>query len=183
MSEEGSDATTLEPTVDREARKLLPAPAVDRGGGESGAIDPAYRPGFRLALQTEGAFGLTRPSFYNHLLGGRLDYVFTQDVSLGGYLAYANLKGKDGRASNVLPYAMLEYRVRGSRSSRLRIPFRFATGYLPRNGPFLRLSGGLSFPVGKTTILGLDLLAPTWWIAQNRTVVSLDLGVELSFAL
>lgn len=145
--------------------------------------DPADREGYRLAAQTEGAIGLTSPSFYNHLLGARLDYVFPNDLSLGGYLGYANLKGKDGRASNVLPLLMLEYRLHASRSSRLRIPLRFESGYLPKNGPVLRLSGGVSFPLGETTRLGFDLLAPTFWIVQKRTVVSLDLAAEVSFAL
>lgn len=161
-----------------------PAPLAEGGAPSAGqSRDPADRAGYRLALQTEGAIGLTKPSFYNHLLGVRLDYVFPEDLTLGGYLGYANLKGKDGRASNVLPYLMLEYRLHTSSSSRLRIPLRFESGYLPKNGPFLRLSAGVAVPIGETTRLGFDLLAPTFWIVQNRTVVSLDLAAEVSFAL
>lgn len=166
------------------AESNVPPPLAQGGAPYPGqAPDPADRSGYRLAVQTEGAIGLTTPSFYNHLLGARLDYVFPEDLSLGGYLGYANLKGKNGRTSNVLPYLMLEYRLHPSRSSRLRIPLRFESGYLPKNGPFLRLSAGVAVPIGETTRLGFDLLAPTFWIVKNRTVVSLDLAAEVSFAL
>lgn len=165
-------AATLSPVA--LAAETAPAPP---------PAEPADRAGYRVALQTEGAFGLTKPAFYNHLLGARLDYAFPNDLTLGGYLGYVNLKGKDGRAGNVLPYVMLEYRLHGARSSQLRIPLRFSSGYLPRNGPFMRLSAGLSFPVGESTRIGFDLVAPTFWVVQNRTVVSLDLAAEVSFAL
>ena len=116
-------------------------------------------------------------------MGARYDYGFTEDVALGGYLGYANLKGKDGRTSNVLPYAQLEYRIHGSQGSGFRIPLRFGTGYLPKNGPFLRVAAGLSFPLGDTAHLGFDLIAPTFWIVQNSTVVSMDVAAEVSFDL
>jgi hypothetical protein len=134
-------------------------------------------------VQTEGAVGLTTPRFYNHLLGARYDHAVTPELALGGYLGYANLKGKEGRAHNVLPYFQLEYRLRGSRPEEVQFPLRFGSGYLPRNGPFLRLSAGLSFPVGQTTRLGLDLLAPTFWVVRDSTVVSANVAAELTFAL
>ena len=98
----------------------------------------------RLALQTEAAIGVYPGDFYNHLVGGRLDLVFSPHVSFGGYLGYANLKGKEGRASNLLAYAQVEY-LAGA-PNHVRIPFRFASGYLPRNGPVMRLSTGFAFP-------------------------------------
>jgi hypothetical protein len=78
---------------------------------------------------------------------------------------------------------MLEYAHPWSKDSNVRIPFRFATGYLPRNGNVLKLSVGVSFPIGQTTRVSFDVLAPTWWIVRNRTLVSLDLGAEVTFAL
>ena len=63
----------------------------------------------RFAVQTEAAIGVYPGDFYNHLAGVRLDLVFSPHVSFGGYVGYANLKGKDGRANNVLPYAQVEY--------------------------------------------------------------------------
>src|SRR3954463_4126172 len=63
----------------------------------------------RLAVQTEAAGGGAPGPFYNHLLGGRLDGRFSPHISLGGYLGYANLKGKDGRVGAALAYAQLEY--------------------------------------------------------------------------
>ena len=55
------------------------------------------------------AIGVYPGDFYNQLVGGRVDLVFSPHVSFGGYLGYANLKGKDGRASNLLAYAQVEY--------------------------------------------------------------------------
>jgi hypothetical protein len=127
--------------------------------------------------------GLTRPGFYNHLLGARYDYLVTPTLGFGGSLAYANLKGKEGRAHNVLPAFQLEYRLKGDSPTAVHFPLRFGSGYLPRNGPVLRLSGGLSSPVGTTTRLGLDLLAPTLWVVHDSIVVSANVGAELSFAL
>lgn len=137
----------------------------------------------RLALQTEGAVGLTRPGFYNHLLGARYDHAVTSELALGGALAYVNLKGKQGRAHNLLPSFQLEYRLRGAEKKAVQFPLRFSSGYLPRNGPVLRVAAGLSFPVGETTRLGLDLLAPTFWVVRDSLVVSANVALELSFAL
>ncbi|MBM4363351.1 MAG: hypothetical protein FJ104_11765, partial [Deltaproteobacteria bacterium] len=91
---------------------------------------------------------------------------------------YANLKGPDGRAGNVLVNALLEHRFE-ARS--LEIPLRFSAGYLPRNGPVVRLATGLAFPLGTGTRLTLDLLSPTFWAARDRTAFSFDLGAEISF--
>ena len=50
---------------------------------------PPTRLPMRFALQTEAAIGVYPGDFYNHLLGGRLDLVFSPHVSFGGYLGYA----------------------------------------------------------------------------------------------
>jgi hypothetical protein len=179
-----TDAASLEPEVDRMTRSLLPAVPTSTEATDVSRAGPAdaHAPS-RLAIQTEAAFGIASHPFYNHLLGARYDYAFTQDFALGGYLGYANLKGKDGRTSNVLPYLQLEYRMHWSRTSEVRVPLRFGTGYLPKNGPVLRAAAGLSFPVGETTHLGFDLITPTLWIIDNRAAFSLDLAAELSFDL
>lgn len=151
-------------------------------GADPGATDDDDGPqGLRLAASTESAFGLTSEFFYNHLAGGRLDYRFSRHVALGGYLGYANLRGKSGRAHNVLSYAQLEYRALPWDS--VGIPVRFAAGYLPNNGPWLRTSLGVSFELTDTTELVFDLLAPTFWYTDDLLVVSLNLGAELAFAL
>jgi hypothetical protein len=185
FASESADAAALEGTVDQMARKLLPAAPPPEA--TAAPADDSTRPdedlGPRLAIQTEGAFGLGQHFFYNHLAGARLDYGFPGDFAIGGYLGYANLKGKDGRTNNVLPYAQVEYRIHWSSTSSVRIPVRLGSGYLPKNGPFLRLAAGPSFRLGESVRLGFDLLAPTIWIVRNSTVFSMDVAAEVSFAL
>jgi hypothetical protein len=133
----------------------------------------------RLALQTEAAIGLYPGDFYNHLVGGRFDLVFSPHVSFGGYLGYANLKGKEGRASNMLAYVQAEY-MAGAPNG-VRVPFRFASGYLPRNGPVMRLATGFAFPVSPTVDVVTEVLAPMIWLTGDQMVVSMDLAAELIF--
>jgi hypothetical protein len=135
----------------------------------------------RFAVQTEAALGVYPGDFYNHLAGVRLDLVFSPHVSFGGYVGYANLKGKDGRASNVLPYAQVEYML-GSPGG-IRFPLRFASGYLPRNGPVVRLSAGFAFPLTPKVDLVTELLVPTIWITRDQMLLSMDLALELCFRL
>ena len=133
----------------------------------------------RLALQTEGAIGVYPGDFYNHLVGGRVDLVFSPHVSFGGYLGYANLKGKDGRTSNLLAYVQAEYLA--GWVGKVRIPLRFASGYLPRNGPVMRLSTGFAFPLTPTIDFFTELLAPMVWLTGDQMVVSMDLAAEIAF--
>lgn len=174
-----ADAAGIEAAVDRLVRSLLPP--VSNEASDS-AEEPA-KPWTRLALQTEGAFGLSSNFFYNHFAGARFDYGFTRDFALGAYVGYANLKGGEGRVHNVLPYLQLEYGLALSRASGLLLPLRFGTGYLPKNGPFLRLAAGPSFSLGRGVRLGFDLVAPTFVIVHDRTVVSMDIAAEVSFEL
>jgi hypothetical protein len=135
----------------------------------------------RFAVQTEAAIGVYPGDFYNHLAGVRLDLVFSPHVSFGGYVGYANLKGKDGRASNVLPYAQVEYML--GPPGGVRFPLRFASGYLPRNGPVVRLSAGFAFPLTPKIDLVTELLVPTIWITRDQMLLSMDLAAELLFRL
>lgn len=143
---------------------------------------PPRRP-LRLALQTEAAVGVWGGSFYNHLAGARLDYRFTPSTAFGASFAYANLKGKDGRASNVLGAIGLDQRIRLGHDGRWMIPLRFAGGYLPNNGPTLRLASGVAYELGDGLEVVLDLVAPTFWITHDTTVASMDFAVEIAFAL
>jgi hypothetical protein len=133
----------------------------------------------RLALQTEGAVGVFPGDFYNHLVGVRLDLVVSPHVSFGGYLGYANLKGKDGRAHDVLSYAQVEYLI--GPPGGVRIPLRFASGYLPRNGPVARLATGFAFSVTPTVDLVTELLAPMIWVTGDQMVLSMDLAAEIAW--
>lgn len=136
----------------------------------------------RYAAQAEAAFGVSGGHFYNQLAGVRVDYRFTEQLALGGYLGYANLKGKDGRAHDVLPYLNLEYRPRLGENGAFRLPLGFGTGYLPNNGPFLRLSAGISYALSPHTDIVLDFLTPTFWVIHDRTVISLGTALEISYA-
>jgi len=136
----------------------------------------------RYAFQVEPAFGVAGGSFYNQLAGARIDYRFTQEIALGGYLGYANLKGKDGRAHDVLPYLNLEYRPRLGQNGAFGLPLGFGTGYLPNNGPFLRLSAGLSYALGPQTEVMIAFFNPTFWVVHDRTVISLGAAIEVSYA-
>ena len=135
----------------------------------------------RLAAQVELASGVATGSFHNQLVGGRLDGRFSPHVSLGGYLGFADLKGKDGRLHAALAYAELEY-LAGDPTSWLRFPLRFATGYLTENGPVVRAVAGLSFKVGRSVDLVTEL-APMVWLTNNQTLLSLDLALELAYRL
>jgi hypothetical protein len=135
-----------------------------------------------LAVQTAGAAGVATGSFYNQLVGARLDLPFSPHVSGGVYLGYVNLKGKDGRTSNVLGYAEVEYRT-GAPGDKIRVPVRFASGYLPRNGPILRLATGLAFALGPRTEIVTEFLAPMLWVTNNQTLLSMNLSLELAFRL
>jgi hypothetical protein len=139
-------------------------------------------PSARFALRIEPAFGVSGGQFYNQLAGARVDARFTDKVALGAYLGYANLKGQEGRANNVLPALELEYRPSFGTSSAFGLPLRFATGYLPKNGPVLRLSLGISYAVTPKFDLVLDAFTPTFWVIRDRTVVSLGAGLEASWA-
>jgi hypothetical protein len=152
---------------------VLPAPA-----GRVDRADPAPQgSAWRLAVQTEAAVGITPGPFYNHLAGGRADYRFTDATSAGIYVGYANLKAPDdGRAHNVLSYLMLDYRV--SLSSDWSIPLRVASGYLPKNGPVLRLAAGFSHRLSDELELTLELFTPTLWVVDDKTVLSFDAALE-----
>ena len=92
----------------------------------------------------------------------------------------AVLRGKDGRAHNILTYLQIEDRVRISSASDITIPLRLGIGYLPFNGPVVRFSAGLNLPVSSRVELQLDVLAPTFWILPNeQTAVSLNPALEL----
>jgi hypothetical protein len=128
-------------------------------------------------VQTEAAFGVSGP-FYNHLAGARIDRRFSQATSLGLYLGYVNVKGKAGRDHNVLGYVQLDHRLGVGGS--IALPLRFATGYLPNNGPYLRLASGMAVDFDGFEIV-IDLLAPTLWVTHNQAVLSLDLAAEAAW--
>ena len=136
-----------------------------------------------IAFQTEAAFGLSSDFFYNHLLGVRVGFRITNDTHLGWYLGYTNLRGRNGRLSNFLPYMQVEHRIRIKPSSDVSIPLRGGFGYLPFNGPFFRLGVGVNIPFSDRMEVAFDILAPTFWVLPEKVAVSLNVAVELILRL
>lgn len=178
-----------------EAERMQPAPPGAPPGtirlGRGAALpdadeefeEPPMTTHLRLAIQTEGAIGTSDSGFYNHFLGTRLEYHLTRELLLGIYGGYANLKGRDGRAHNFVSYLQFEDRVRVGAGTDIAIPLRAGFGYLMRNGPILRLAAGVMFPLGDFAQLGIEVLAPTFWILPDRTLVSLNFSAELVIPL
>jgi len=174
--------TTTPPTTGPTASPFVPV------GGQGLRLEShrrSHRPSrrFDLALSTEAAVGTSSDHFYNHLIGARLDLRITTEILLGAYIGYANLTGRDGRAQNILFYLSGENRIRLGDGTDLTIPLRFAIGYLPFNGPFVRLSAGLNLPISDRVELGIDLIAPTFWVIPYGVAVSADFGLEVIYRL
>jgi|GEM_PF-4165357 len=199
-----ASAQELVATVARLTREAMPPPGVTTtpsaqtapgtpptaAPGTPGIVEPATPPRRRrhgrarrwvLAVRADLAFGASRDFFFNALLGARIDYRITPDIRLGAYVGYANLRGKDGRANNLLVLAQIEDRVRISSGTDIRVPLRLGIGYLPGNGPVVRLAAGIGFPITNRLEMTFDILAPTFWVIPGRTVVSLDLAAELGY--
>ncbi len=138
---------------------------------------------FDIALQTEAAFGVGSDFFYNHLFGARLGFRITTNSMLGLYFGYANLRGRDGRAGNMLMYLQYEHRLRPSMRSDFSIPIRAAIGYVPFNGPYFRLAAGVNIPLSSRVEIAFDILNPTFWLLPNSTAVSFDVAAEMIFRL
>lgn len=142
---------------------------------------PPTRP-LRLALTSSSAFGLTNARFFNQLVGARLEYRFTPRFAFGGALSYANLKGKDERVHNVLPEATTEYRLPLQPAS-IGIPLRFSLGFLPKNGPTLRVAAGIDFQLSERVSLEILPLEPMIWVVRERPELSLDASLALRLSL
>ncbi|MGE0788275.1 MAG: hypothetical protein AB7S26_21560 [Sandaracinaceae bacterium] len=155
----------------------------DPSGGSPGRRGATSEPEpelrrWSLTVQTEAVFGASQDFFYNHLIGVRLDFRITSTILLGAYVAYANLNARNDRAHNLLVMLQFENRIRISNDIDLTIPLRGAIGYLPFNGPVIRLAAGLNYAFTPDFEMGIDLLTPTFWILPDRTAVSLDVAVE-----
>jgi hypothetical protein len=96
-------------------------------------------------------------------------------------LAYANLKGKDRRVHDVLPEVESEYRLPLQHES-LGLPVRLALGYLPKNGPTLRLGAGFDFALGERAAFELVPFEAMIWVDRERPEVSLDGSLALGMA-
>ncbi len=94
-------------------------------------------------------------------------------------LGYANLNGRDGRENNLLPMFVLERRLRLGSHLDLSIPIKGAVGFLPFNGPVLRISAGLAYAIGERVEITADLLAPSFWLIDDDIFVSMNLSLGI----
>jgi hypothetical protein len=197
-----SGAEDLHQVVEALVRQVLPPPSTwdaataarlrSQATGQASAsaqparppvVAPAPRsrhPGRRwdVALQTEAAFGAGSRKFYNHLVGARLDLRITRTFNIGAYFGYVNLRGRNGRVSNLVTYLQLEDRIEVVGVDGLSIPLRAGFGYVPFNGPIIRIAAGLNYAISDRFEVGLDLLAPTFWFAGDSRPVSFDVALE-----
>lgn len=135
---------------------------------------------YRLTPSATTAFGVTHAKFVNQLVGLRFDYRFGPRFSFGGVVSYANLKGKDGRVSNMLPEVTLGYRI--GISDRFGIPLRYSLGFLPKNGPTMRLGAGLDIGLSDSVSLELTPLESMLWVTRDAPEVSFDGTLALAIA-
>ncbi len=134
---------------------------------------------FSVALQTEASIGVSTGGFYNHFVGLRFDARLTRDISIGIYAAYANLEGRNSRENNFAFALYGEDRIRFSARLPLVMPLRVALGYLPFNGPTLRLSAGVGYLLSDAWEIGLDVLVPTFYFLSDRIGVGFNPAIEL----
>ena len=166
-------------TTARVALLLAALTATKTAHAQTVTGESAERLPLRLAVQTEAAPGVTPGRFYNHLIGARLDVQFPPQISIGAYVGYVNLKGKGARAHNLLTYGQVEYMFSPFASS-IRVPIRFASGYLPMNGPMARLATGLAFSLSPKVDL-ITEVAPTFWVTGDQLLLSIDLALEVAY--
>jgi hypothetical protein len=166
---------TLSPGTRANPSSRADAPPAPAASAEAPALER------RLSAFSTTAFGLSGSGFVNELAGARFDLDYTPRFTLGFSVAYVNLKGKDGRASNVLPEATLGYRLPVSRV--VGVPLHLSCGYLAKNGPTLRLGAGFDFLLGERARLALTLLEPMVWVTHDRPESSLNLGLAFGMTL
>ena len=106
--------------------------------------------------------------------------MFSPHVSFGGYLGYANLKGKDGRAHNVLPYVAgrVHDRARSAASAS-----RSASPPATCRATARSCASPTGFAFALTPALDLvtELLAPMLWVTSDQMVLSMNLAAELVY--
>jgi hypothetical protein len=136
-----------------------------------------------LALQTEAVIGASEMGFYNHLIGAHLGFRINRSLALRLYGAYGNFAGRGQRAHNFLALLMFESRIKIATRFDLTVPLRAGIGYLPFNGPVVRLSAGFNLPIAERYEIGIDLLSPTFWVLPDQTLASFDIGIELIYRI
>jgi len=176
-TDSGAQPTPVQPLVQPPPVQPPPVHAPPDVGSDARAGAKADRIGKRATGFATVALGMPGLAFVNELVGARFELEYKLSFSFGASLAYANLKGKDGRVSNVLPEVWFGYYAPLGNS--LGFPIRFAGGFLPKNGPTARLSYGLGFSFSEKVSLELALVEPMIWVARDRPELSFNLGASV----
>lgn len=132
---------------------------------------------FQLGLYTVSAIGADGNGFYNHLIELSLGVRLRRNIILSLQLGYANLNGRDGRENNLLPMLVFERRLRLGPQLDLSIPIKGAVGFLPFNGPVLRVSAGLTYAIGERIEITADVLCPSFWLIGEDVFVSMNVSL------
>jgi hypothetical protein len=135
---------------------------------------------WEASLGVIAALGPGRNGFANALVAARVSYFPSDRLGFSFTTAYANLRGREARVSNVLFLAGIETAVDLLPERRIFIPLRAEIGYLPNNGPVFRLTASVAFSLARRVRLTIDLLSPTLWVLPETTPVTLDLGAHLA---
>ncbi|MDP3276790.1 MAG: hypothetical protein Q8Q09_16440 [Deltaproteobacteria bacterium] len=134
---------------------------------------------FEFGVESHVAISPSRDSFVNFTIGPRFTWFALDRLGVSGALLYTNLRGRNGRVSNLLPMVGIESGVDLLPSAGLFVPLRAQIGYLPFNGPVLRFAVGIAFNVARNLRLEIDVVQPTIWWVNDNAMVSLDLGAQL----
>jgi hypothetical protein len=142
------------------------------------AADSPGRP-LQLALYSVSAIGADGNRFYNHLVELSIGARLRRGIILSLQVGYANLNGRGQRQHNILPMLVFEKRLRLAPGLDLSIPIKGAVGFLPFNGPVLRLSAGVAYAVSERVEITADLLSPSFWMVDESFYVSMNVAVGL----
>ncbi len=179
----------LPPIMENSAAQPQPPGGAAPAGAPVGAgleaevpLPPVARP-LRYHLwvgpMTEGAIGTNR-DYYNHLAGARATYLLARQFGFNLAATYAYYSDDPGFATAF--WGGVEARIGLSSTKRTSIPVRFGLGFAPLNGAIVKVEGGLLFPLSPKTDLVLTLLSPTIWFLEGGNAVSMNVGLDLSFA-
>jgi hypothetical protein len=101
-----------------------------------------------------------------------------RDLILSLQLSYANLNGRNGRENNLLPMFVFEKRLRLGPLD-LSIPIKGSVGFLPFNGPVIRISAGVAYAFSERVEITADLLSPSFWFIDDDVFFSMNLSLGL----
>jgi hypothetical protein len=190
-----ADAANLGPAIDALVDQRIPPPSAFDLEAAARALEPGpyhsftptsraptdRRPSHRgaLALIAGPGIGSGELRFHTFNLRARLELRITQSVAASLITGYVNLPGGGQRVHNVPILGQIEYKVAIADVERLRIPIRFAMGYIPFNGPVARASAGLNYELNHAWEVGADLIAPTFLSSPSAAHLAFELSVEL----